>query len=152
MVDSMKRRELLRLSVSWPLRIKTDCGEVEGETRNITGEGMFLYCPERLCEGFVYPVTIKLPEKRIEMIGKVTWSNLDSCTSLNLNPAMGFYFMRIDDDKDKQILGAAILAKCRKPPHLKHEADRRTDSFLSDEEEPAAHIDEVAGNRRLSRN
>lgn len=90
MVDALKGRELMRLSVRWPLRIKTDCGEVDGETRNITGEGMFLYCPERLCEGIVYRMTIKLPEKRVEMTGKVTWSNLDSCTYLNINSAMGF--------------------------------------------------------------
>ena len=65
MVDSMKRRELLRLSVRWPLAIKTDSGEAYGETRNITGEGIFLYCSERLRKGVAYPMTIKLPEKRV---------------------------------------------------------------------------------------
>jgi hypothetical protein len=109
---------------------------------------MFLYCPERLYEGTVYPRTIKLPEKWIEMGGKVIWSNLDTCTSLNLNPAMSFYFMRIDEDKDKQVLRAAIEAEGRKLPHLKHEVDRRTDSFLFGQGEPEAHVDEFEGNTR----
>jgi len=34
----------------------------------------------------------------------VTWSNLNSCTSLNLNSAMGFYFMRIDEDEGDRVL------------------------------------------------
>ena len=152
MVDSMKRRELLRLSVRWPLTIRTDSGEADGETRNITGEGIFLYCSVRLREGVAYPLTIKFPEKRVEMTGKLTWSNFDSFTSLNFNPAMGFYFMRIDDDKDKQILGEAIHAECRKPAHLKQEANRHTDSFHSSKTESTAHIDGIAGNTRLLRN
>jgi hypothetical protein len=128
MVDSMKRRELLRLSVRWPVMIKTESGKAEGETRNITGEGMFLYCSERLREGAVYAMTIKLPDKPLEVTGKVTWSNLDNFTALSFNPAMGFYFMRIDEDKDKQSLREAIATECAKPLSLRREAERRKDS------------------------
>jgi hypothetical protein len=67
MVDSMKTRELLRLTVRWPLAIKMENREAYGETRNITGEGIFLYCSERLREGVAYPMMIKFPEKRVEM-------------------------------------------------------------------------------------
>ena len=52
---------------------------------------------------------------------------------------MGFYFMRVDEDKDKQILRTAIVAECRKPPHLRQEADRHTDSPLSSEAQVIAH-------------
>ena len=131
MVDPLKGRELLRLSVRWPLTIRTESGDAQGETRNITGEGMFLYCSERLHEGIVYAITIKLPEKRVEMRGNVTWSNLDSFTSLNLNSAMGFYFMRIDGDEGRQSLRSAIVAECRKPLHLRQKADQLTDSPAS---------------------
>jgi hypothetical protein len=128
MVDPLKGRELLRLSVRWPLTIRTESGDAHGETRNITGEGMFLYCSERLHEGIVYPMTIKFSEKRVEMRGNVTWSNLDSCTSLNLNSAMGFYFMRIAEDEGRQSLRAAIVAECRKPLRMRQGADQLTDS------------------------
>jgi len=152
MVDSMKRRELLRLSVRWPLAIKTDSGEAYGETRNITGEGMFLYCSERLRKGVAYPMTIKLSEKRVEMTGRVTWSNLDNCTSLDFNPAMGFYFMRFDEDKDKQILREAIVAQLNKPPRVPQEADRRTDSPLSREATATARPDGVSRSAQVPRN
>jgi hypothetical protein len=152
MVDPMNRRELLRLSVRWLLIIKTENGPAKGETRNITGEGFFLYCSERLREGVAYPVTIKLPEKRVDMTGKVTWSNLDNCTSLNFSPAMGFYFMRIDEDKDKQILREAIVAELKKPPRLRQEADRSADSPLSSEATATARPDGTARSAQVPRN
>ena len=152
MADPLKGRELLRLSVRWPLTIKTGNGEAHGETRNITGEGMFLSCSERLHEGIVYPMTIRLPEKRVEITGKVTWSNLNNCTSLNLNSAMGFYFMRIDEEKDKQILREAILYKGKKPPRLQEEADGPADSLPSREAEETAHPDPTPRNTQPSRN
>ena len=139
MLESVKRHELLRMSVRWPLTIKTESGEAGGETRNITGEGMFLYCSERLREGIIYSVTIKLPEKPLKVTGKVTWSNLDNCTSLNFNPAIGFYFMRIDEDKDRQSLREAIVAQCEKLLRLQPEADRHSDSLLYSEAKAIAH-------------
>jgi len=36
-----ERRELVRLSVRWPLTIKTESGHAHGETRNITGRECF---------------------------------------------------------------------------------------------------------------
>jgi hypothetical protein len=122
MVDSLRRHELLRLSVSWPLTLKTENWEADGETRSITGEGIFLYCSERLRHGILYSVTIKVPEKPFEATGKLTWSNLDSSTSSNFNPAMGFYFMRIDGDKDRQSLIEAIESQCEKPEPLRWQA------------------------------
>jgi len=152
MVDSIKRRELLRLSVMWPLAIKTERGFAKGETRNITGEGFFLYCSERLREGAAYPVTIKLPEKRVQMTGKVTWSNLDNCTSLNFSPAMGFYFMRIDEDKDKQLLREAIVSQIQKHPRLRQEFDRPTESLPSNEATATARPEGAPRNPQTPRN
>jgi hypothetical protein len=122
MVDSLRGHELPRLSVSWPLTVKTENWEADGETRSITGEGIFLYCSERLREGIPYSVTIKLPEKPFEVTGKLTWSNIDSSTSSNFNPAMGFYFMRIDEGKDRQSLIEAIAGQCEKPEPLRWQA------------------------------
>jgi hypothetical protein len=152
MVDSVKRRELLRVSVRWPLTIKTESGEAHGETRNITGEGIFIYCSERLREGVVYPMTIQLSERRIEVTGKVTWSNLDHCTSLDFNPAMGFYFIRIDEDKDRQSFREAIVAECEKLLRLRREATRHTDSLPSSEAKAKPRSDGITPNAQLPRN
>jgi hypothetical protein len=152
MVDSMNRRELLRLSVRWRLAVKTESGFAKGETRNITGEGFFLFCSERLLEGMTYPVTIKLPEKLVEMTGKVTWSNLDNCASLNFSPSMGFYFMRIDEDKDKEILREAIVAELKKPLRLRQQADRAMDSLPSSEAKATVRPDGNPRNTQVPQN
>jgi len=151
MVDSMNRRELLRLSIRWPLIIKAENGQSNGETTNITGEGIFLYCEEKLFEGVVYSVTIRLPEKPLKVTGTVTWSNLDNCSSLSFNSSMGFYFIRIDEDKDRESLREAIVAQCKKTPHLQQQTDRRTESLLSSEENTLARLDGVAWNTQIPR-
>ncbi|MGE5842669.1 MAG: PilZ domain-containing protein [Deltaproteobacteria bacterium] len=152
MVDLINRRELLRLSVKWLLAVRTESGFAEGETRNITGEGFFLYCSTRLHQGTTYAVTIKLPEKRVQMTGKVTWSNLDNCGSLNFGPAMGFYFMRIDADKDKQVLREAMVEELNKPPRLRQQADQQADSLPSSQAKATARPDGAPQNPRALRN
>jgi hypothetical protein len=152
MADSINRRDLLRLSVRWLLAVKTESGFARGETRNITGEGFFLYCSGRLKEGGVYPLKVKLPEKVVGITGKVTWSNLDYCGSLNLGPAMGFYFMRIDSDKDKEILREAVIAELNKPPRLRQQSVRPPEPLPSGEAKPTAQPDEIPQNPRAPRN
>jgi hypothetical protein len=49
------------------------------------------------------------------------------------NPAMGFYFMRIDEDKDRRSLGEAISTHCGKPLEVQREADPHVDSLLGNE-------------------
>ncbi len=95
---------------------------------------------------------IKLPEKQVQMTGKVTWSNLDNCISLNFSPAMGFYFMRIDEEKDKQILREAMVAELKKPPRLRQQADRSVDSPLPSEAKPKARSEGMPRNPEVPRN
>lgn len=152
MIDLVNRRELLRLNIRWLLAIKTELGVAKAETRNITGEGFFLYCSERLREGSSYPVAIKLPDRRALMTGKVTWSNLDNCASLNFSPAMGFYFMRVDEDKDKQVLREVIVSQLNIPQQLTQESDGPADSPLSGEAKPTVRPDENTRNPEVPRN
>jgi hypothetical protein len=83
---------------------------VDGETRNITVEGLFLHCLERLREGEVYRMTIKLPEKPVEVAGRLEWSNLDHFKPDREIPGMGFCFVKIADE-DKKRLSDAIAGQ-----------------------------------------
>jgi len=107
--DSINKRGLPRVSAKWPVTIVTENGRVDGETRNITVEGLFLHTLERLREGEVYRMTIKLPESQIEVAGKLQWSNLDHFKPDHEIPGMGFCFVRIADE-DRERLGEAIAA------------------------------------------
>jgi hypothetical protein len=109
LVDSQEKRKLPRVNARWPVTIVTEKGEVDGETRNITVEGVFLHCLERLREGEVYRMTIKLPEQPVEVAGKLAWSNLDNFHPDHAIPGMGFCFVKISE-KDRGRLGDAIAS------------------------------------------
>lgn len=109
MAGLQDKRRLPRVSARWPVTIVTEKGEVDGETRNITVEGVFLHTLERLREGEVYRMTINLPEKPVEVTGKLQWSNLDHFKPDREIPGMGFCFVKIEDE-DRERLGGAIAA------------------------------------------
>lgn len=109
MTDSENKRRLPRVSVRWPVAIETENGRVDGETRNITVEGFFLHSLERLREGTVYRITIKVPENQVEVAGRLQWSNLDHFKPDHEIPGMGFCFVRIEEE-DRERLGEAIAA------------------------------------------
>jgi hypothetical protein len=95
---------------------------------------------------------INLPDKPLELKGQLTWSNLGSCPSLDFNPAMGFYFIRIDEDKDRQNLREAIVAQRENPSRLRRETDQDKSPLLSREDRALGHSKEVAGNPTAPRN
>jgi hypothetical protein len=97
-------------------------------------------------------MTIKPPGKLLKVTGTLTWSNLDNCTSLDFNPAMGFYFVRIDEDKDRQIFREAIAAESEKPLRQRREADHVADSHPSGETQPGVRFDGVTRNTQIPRN
>ena len=109
MTESDNKRRLPRVSARWPVTIVTENGRVDGETRNITVEGLFLHTLERLREGEVYRMTIKLPEKPVEVAGRLQWSNVDHFKPDHEIPGMGFCFVKIADE-DKDLLSDAIAS------------------------------------------
>jgi len=65
---------------------------------------------------------------------------------------MGFYFIKIAEDKGRQALRAAIAGECGKPLRLRQEAEQLTDSLPSNEAEATARFDGIAFNTQLPRN
>ncbi len=109
MPDPVERRKLPRVAVTWPVTIIADDGAVEGETKNITIEGVFIHCTQRLRPGNTYRMVIKPPQGPIEVAGQLVWSNLDNLGQRNVVPGMGFYFVKVTDE-DRIHLSKAISA------------------------------------------
>jgi hypothetical protein len=86
-----------KIKVRWPLLIYTDDGPIEGETRTLTGAGIFVRCEERLRKNKIYRMIIKHPKMAIEVEGQLTWLNLDGGGHESIFPAMNFSFLRISD-------------------------------------------------------
>lgn len=103
-IEILKNR---KVKVRWPLLIFTNDGPIEGETRTLTGTGIFVHCEKRLRKNEIYRMLIKHPRMSIEVEGQLTWLNLDGVGHESIFPAMNFSFLRISD-ADSQTLNDAI--------------------------------------------
>ena len=93
----VEARKLSRIGVRWPVIIVTDEGPVMGEVRNITMEGMFIHCLERLSANDTYRFLIKPPGDEIAIMGKLLWSNLESAAGRDILKGMGFSFVKVNE-------------------------------------------------------
>ncbi len=107
MSDFVEKRKLPRIEVRWPVTMIAEKGSVEGEARNITVEGVFIHCMERLSLNETYRLLIKPSGEKIEVMGKLLWSNLDSAADRDSLMGMGFCFVKASDG-DRELLREAI--------------------------------------------
>jgi hypothetical protein len=105
--DFEEKRKLPRIEVRWPVTMITEKGSVEGEARNITVEGVFIHCMERLSLNETYRLLIKPSGEKIEVMGKLLWSNLDSAADRDSLLGMGFCFVKVSEG-DRELLREAI--------------------------------------------
>jgi hypothetical protein len=106
--DGKERRKHPRITVRWPVSVITDVGLIEGETRNITPEGVFIHSKERLVENHQYQLIVKLPKHQpIVVRGRLIWSNLEECDDNSLLGGMGFSFVKVSEE-DRRYLEKVI--------------------------------------------
>ena len=111
--DPVEKRELPRIAALWPVTIITENGPVEGEVRNITLEGLFIHCMERLSVDETYRLVIKPPGGEISVMGKLLWSNLEGATGRDILQGMGFCFVKING-VHRELLREAFLRYAKK--------------------------------------
>ena len=76
MTDGAEKRGSPRHKVDWPITILADHGTLEGEAKNITGEGIFICCDEPLRLNEAFRMSILPPHHpAIGVSGKVVWSD-----------------------------------------------------------------------------
>lgn len=56
-----KRRLDFRADINWPVFVKTDFGEFQARTGNISASGALLWCPAQLSIGEIVTLAIKPP-------------------------------------------------------------------------------------------
>lgn len=111
----LEKRRHPRVKVRRRITIFTNKGKIEGESRNITVNGMFIHCKKQLRENEIYRMLIRLPQKHsIEVRGKLIWSNLDGIDPNGTFSGMGFSFVKISD-ADRHRLNDAVSV------HLQYE-------------------------------
>jgi len=104
LANNIERRKDTKIKVRWPTTVLTDDGTIEGKTRNITVEGVFMRCKEPLRLNEIYRISIRPPNhQNIELTGKVIWSNFDGIDGPKTAFGMGFCFVQVSDE-DRHLL------------------------------------------------
>lgn len=98
LLSEMERRKHDRITVRWPNTVLTGHGATEGETRNITVNGIFICCEEPLQVNEVFSLSISPPNHySVEVPGKVIWSDLYAVDEQNTAFGTGICFVKISD-------------------------------------------------------
>lgn len=96
----MEKRKQDRYKIRWPITIYTKRGPIEGESRNVTGSGIFIYCQEKLRQDEIYRMLIRFPQREpVEVKGRLVWSNLEGVDSESALPGMGFSLVELTDEE-----------------------------------------------------
>jgi Tfp pilus assembly protein PilZ len=100
----MEKRKQHRYKIRWPITIHTKKGLIDGESRNVTGSGIFIHCQEKLRQDEVYRMVIRFPEREpVELKGKLVWSNLEGVDSKGALAGMGFSFVKFSSEDRHRI-------------------------------------------------
>lgn len=102
------RRGSARVEVSWPITILAETGTIEGEVRNISVDGLLIFCEEPLRLNETYRMSI-LPAKHhaIGVSGKVVWADAYCMDEENTAFGVGICLVEITKE-DREALHALI--------------------------------------------
>jgi hypothetical protein len=93
----IEKRKQARVEVRWPIKIFTDDGPVEGETLNISFDGISITC-EELAINKIFTISIEpLNQSVLELRGKIIWSDSYGIEGGNTY-AVGVSFVEISDE------------------------------------------------------
>jgi c-di-GMP-binding flagellar brake protein YcgR len=102
-----QRRLFFRITVEWPVKLKTKKGLLEGKTRDISAGGAHIRCEEYLDLNEPVHMSIEAPEREpMELAAVVVWS--DSKDEANRPRIIGVKFTEISE-ADRQYLEQVAL-------------------------------------------
>ena len=92
-MDGIERRLRPKVEVSWPVTMLTSEGSMQGETRDISMQGAFIYCdrPLALSERFV--LSVKAPAASMQVMAQVVWASNSSLDKKSKPAGMGVRFI-----------------------------------------------------------
>ena len=112
MANPADRRTKPRNEVRWRVTVETVQGTIEGETRNVSMEGLLVCCEEPLRLQEAYRIAILPPgHPAIGVTGKVVWSDVYGMDK-DIVFGMGVCLVEVSE-KDRRLLEQAFS---RQPP------------------------------------
>ena len=90
--------------------MSADHGNIEGETINISVDGLSIRCDEPLMINEVFRIAILPPDRQaIGVSGKVIWSDLYAIDPNDTAVGLGLCFVRISDE-DRKVFEDVVAA------------------------------------------
>ena len=109
---SVERRLHPRILVNWPATLHNVQGSIEGETKDISVGGAFIFLSEKPKFGINFPILLRPSEERsISVVCKKIWShtfNIDNRPVFG----MGVQFMLITPE-DRQFISTLVEKESR---------------------------------------
>ena len=103
----IERRLHPRILVKWPAVVETPQGSLEGETKDVSVDGVFIFCSKEPEIGENFPILLKPSEQRtISIVGEKIWSGsftIDKRTVFG----MGVQFIHISPE-DRNYIAVLI--------------------------------------------
>ncbi len=108
MAAGIEKRKSPRVEVSWPITILAETGTIEGEIRNVSVDGLLIFCEEPLRLNETYRMSI-LPGKHhaIGVSGRVVWADAYCMDEDNTAFGVGVCLVELTDE-DREALRSLI--------------------------------------------
>jgi len=99
MEEGIDRRNQPRVEVSWPIKILSDRGEIEGEVTNISSEGLYVCCDDPLPLNETFPMSILPPDHEVvEVKGKIVRSDFYGLDENETPICIGICFVEVSEE------------------------------------------------------
>jgi hypothetical protein len=97
-MNTIERRRYPRINVTWPISIVLNGEIIDGETINITVDGVLISCEEPLQLNEALRISINPPNHQgIGVTGKVIWSDQYAIDERDATFGMGICFVKISE-------------------------------------------------------
>ena len=105
-----EKRNYPRIEISWPVTIYFDDETIEGETKNISVEGIFIQTEKPLPFKKQFSISINPPEHQaIGLKGEVVWSDLYGIDGASNTDVYGLGICLVElSEEDKKLIKAMI--------------------------------------------
>ncbi|MFC1829174.1 PilZ domain-containing protein [Thermodesulfobacteriota bacterium] len=108
MSTGSEKRKYPRFDARWPITVFTDRDEIEGETINISLEGIAICCEKPLHLNKIFRMSmVSTDDQIIQIAGKIVWSDLYGMDDEETAIGMGICFVEVSD-KDRHIINQVI--------------------------------------------
>ena len=111
MLARREKRGSKRSNVRWPVAVESEQGTIQGETRNISLNGIYVRCDEPLRVNEDFRMAIIPPNRRaIGLTGKVVWADMYGIDQDENAFGMGVCLVEIAKE-DKEFLQNAVFPR-----------------------------------------